>query len=67
MQQVVKISGMHCNGCVARVTKALKTVAPDVTVTLDPPQAVLNVEQPVPMDRLAAVVAGVGYEVAPAG
>jgi copper chaperone CopZ len=67
MQQVVKISGMHCNGCVARVTKALKAVAPDVAVTLDPPQAVLNVERPVSMEQLAAVVAGAGYEVVSTG
>ena len=63
MQQVVKISGMHCNGCVNRVSKALKTVAPDVTVTLDPPQAVLNVDQPVALDKIKSIVSGAGYEV----
>ncbi len=66
MQQVVTISGMHCNGCVNRVTKALKAVAPDVAVTLDPPQAVLNVAQPVPMEKLKEIIAAVGYEAAPA-
>jgi copper chaperone CopZ len=65
MQQVVKISGMHCNACVARVTRALKTVTPDVEVTLDPPQAVLTVDKPIAVDKLAAVVAGAGYALTP--
>jgi copper chaperone CopZ len=66
MQQVVKIEGMHCNACVARVARALKTVTPDVAVTLDPPHAVLTVDQAVPMERIAAVVQTAGYQVAPA-
>ncbi len=60
MQQVLHISGMHCGGCVNRVTRALKTVTPDVTVSLDPPQAILNVTQPVALDVIAAVVARAG-------
>jgi copper chaperone CopZ len=64
MQQVLKISGMHCAACVNRVTRALRTVTPDVTVSLDPPQAVLTVAEPLPLDVLAAAVASAGgYEV----
>jgi len=42
MQQVFKIEGMHCGGCVNRVTKALAALDPDVMVTLEPPQAVFD-------------------------
>lgn len=42
MQQTFRIEGMHCGGCVARVTRALKTVADEVAVTLDPPLATLD-------------------------
>jgi copper chaperone len=67
MQQVVRISGMHCGGCVNRVSRALKAVADDVTVTLDPPQAVLDVPAPLPIETVKAAVARAGdYEVAPA-
>lgn len=60
MEQVLQIDGMHCAGCVARVTRALKTVTPKVTVSLDPPQAVLEVAEPLPLVQLAAAVAEVG-------
>jgi Cu+-exporting ATPase len=67
MQQVLQIAGMHCGACVARVTRALKTVTPNVSVTLEPPQAVLDVAQPVPLPQLAAAIAQVGdYEIKPA-
>ena len=33
MEQVFRIEGMHCGGCVARVTRALKSIADDVEVT----------------------------------
>ena len=46
MQQEFRIEGMHCNGCVARVTKALETIADDVQVTLEPPRATLEVADP---------------------
>ncbi len=42
MQQEFRIDGMHCNGCVARVTKALESIADDAQVTLDPPRATVE-------------------------
>ena len=67
MQQILLITGMHCAGCVNRVTRALQAVTPDVTVSLDPPRAVLNVAQPLPIEQLAAAVARAGaYEITPA-
>jgi copper chaperone CopZ len=60
MQQVLEITGMHCNGCVNRVARALKTLTPNVTVSLEPPQAVLDVAQPLPVEQLSAAVSQAG-------
>ena len=67
MQQEFRIEGMHCNGCVARVTKALQAIADDVQVTLDPPRATLETEDPLSLDAVRAAVKGAGdYSVTPA-
>jgi copper chaperone len=60
MEQTFRIEGMHCGGCVARVTQALKTIADDVEVTLDPPLAVLEVDSALPLDAVKAAVAKAG-------
>jgi copper chaperone len=60
MQQTFEITGMHCGGCVNRVTKALKGVAQDASVTLDPPRAVLEVAEPLPLETVKAAVAKAG-------
>lgn len=67
MQQEFRIEGMHCNGCVARVTKALQGVADDVQVTLDPPVATLEVPDPLSLDEVRDAVKKAGdYLVTPA-
>ena len=38
----LSIQGMHCNGCVSKITKALAPLAEQVEVTLNPPVATLN-------------------------
>lgn len=60
MEQQFEIAGMHCGGCVNRVTRALKPLATEVQVTLDPPRAVLEVDAPLSEDdvRAAATAAG---------
>ncbi len=64
MTREFEITGMHCGGCVNRVTKALKAVADDVTVTLEPPRAVFG--EPVDVDAVRAAVARAGdYTVKP--
>lgn len=60
MEQTFEITGMHCGGCVNRVTKALKSIADEVTVTLEPPRAVLEVDAPVSEDTVRAAVAAAG-------
>lgn len=67
MQQEFTIEGMHCNGCVARVTKALQAIADDVQVTLQPPRATLEVAEPLALDEVQAAVKKAGdYVVSPA-
>jgi copper chaperone len=66
MQQEFRIDGMHCNGCVARVTKALQAIADDVQVTLDPPRATLDAADPLSLDEVKAAVKQAGdYVVTP--
>lgn len=38
----ISIQGMHCNGCVSKITKALAPLAEQVEVTLNPPVATLS-------------------------
>lgn len=52
METIYKISKMTCGGCLENVTNALKTVAPEVTVTLNPPQAVIVSEEKIPVELL---------------
>ena len=63
MEQVFRIEGMHCGGCVARVTRALKAIADDVEVTLDPPQARLEVPSALTEAVQAAVATAGDYTV----
>jgi len=64
MQQVFEITGMHCGGCVSRVTKALQPLADDVNVTLDPPRATMQVDAPLAADAVAAALKKIGdYQV----
>ena len=60
MQQTFRIDGMHCGGCVARVTRALKAVADDAVVTLDPPQATLKSTAPLSIDEVQTAVSRAG-------
>lgn len=67
MQQVFHIQGMHCGGCVARVTRALQPIADDVQVTLDPPRITLEAPEAISAESVQAAVARAGdYVVSPA-
>jgi copper chaperone CopZ len=62
MQQQYEIEGMHCGGCVGKVTAALKAVpgVRSAEVTLRPPRAAVEMEQQIDAARLAAAVSGAG-------
>jgi len=60
MQQTFGIDGMHCGGCVARVTRALKSVADNAVVTLDPPQATIESATPLSLADVQAALRQAG-------
>ncbi|HEY4038360.1 MAG TPA: heavy-metal-associated domain-containing protein [Burkholderiaceae bacterium] len=66
MQQAFHIEGMHCAACVNRVNKALAALAQHVQVTLDPPQALLQVAAPLPLESVQSALQKAGdYRAAP--
>jgi copper chaperone CopZ len=60
MEQQFEIIGMHCAGCVNRVTKALQPLANEVSVTLEPPRATLDADTPLALEAVRAAVAAAG-------
>lgn len=51
MTQVFALEGLHCSGCASRAEKAVQTLAPGATVTLEPPR--LTLPQNVALDAVA--------------
>lgn len=63
MASTYQVTGMHCGSCVAKVTKALQPFASAVSVSLNPPQALLDGVN-APIATLQAALSGVGkYEI----
>jgi Cu+-exporting ATPase len=60
MAQVIHITGMHCGGCVNRVSKALKALDDGVAVTLEPPQATFSEGAAVSVDDVNAALSKIG-------
>jgi Cu+-exporting ATPase len=60
MAEIIHITGMHCGGCVSRVTKALKAVDDGVAVTLEPPRATFSEGVDVSLDAVNALLAKIG-------
>lgn len=60
MEQSFEITGMHCMGCVARVSKALSPLADEVSVTLEPPRAVFETPDPLTVEDIQAVLKTIG-------
>ncbi len=68
MDKTFIIDGMHCGGCVTRITKSLSGFADKVQVTLDPPHAVLRgVHSDASLEVMQIALAGAGkYTMVPA-
>ena len=67
MEQQVAIKGMTCGGCVKTVEKALSQIegVKSVSVSLSPPQAVIQADSTVSTAQLQAVLSKAGnYSVA---
>ncbi|MBC7416769.1 MAG: heavy metal translocating P-type ATPase, partial [Pedobacter sp.] len=66
MEHTYKISGMSCNGCRSTVEKALNDIdGVSSTVTLDPPQAVVKMNEHVPLEKLQEALAATHYSIEP--
>jgi copper chaperone CopZ len=63
-RMVLKIAGMHCNGCAMSVTRALKKVTGVVSaeVHLSSNTAVVEAGEDVTLDALTAAVKKAGYK-----
>jgi copper chaperone len=61
MEQSFRIDGMHCGGCVARVSRALQTIADEVSVTLDPPRATLQASERLSVEAVQAALQAAGH------
>lgn len=62
--KTVRIEGMMCMHCAARVEKALRALeGVDVKVDLEGKKAVVECASPVTDEALRAAVTGAGYEV----
>jgi copper chaperone CopZ len=67
-RQTFAVTGMHCGGCVKKVTDALRQIegVAAATVTLNPPEARLETRVPLSEARLRAALAPLGkYHVSP--
>ncbi len=61
------VTGLHCNGCVARVTKAVKEIAPDAVVAIDLPSGIMNLENAeADPSEIIAKIESCGYGASPA-
>jgi copper chaperone CopZ len=66
MKQVFRIEGMHCDACVKRVTRALAPLSEQARVTLDPPEAQLEVAAPLTLHAVQSALQKAGdYRAAP--
>ncbi len=67
MKQQIAIEGMSCSGCVRSVENALNQMdeVTKVTVSLEPPQAIIDAESAINTFRLQSVLSKAGnYSIA---
>lgn len=61
--KMFEVKGMHCEGCVHTVRQALQSVPGviDAQVTLNPAQAIISMEDELPLSRLQEAVSQSGH------
>lgn len=60
MKLTYSIQGMHCADCMNKIKAALTPIAHVVTITLEPPQITLHMENPLALEALNAQLAKAG-------
>lgn len=62
-----KVPDMHCDGCVAAVTKAVRALDPTASVAVDLATHTVNVTSAQPAKAIAAAIEDAGFSVEAAG
>jgi copper chaperone len=60
----LKVTGMTCQHCVRAVTQAIQAADPQAAVQVDLAAGTVRAETRLPREKLAALVAEEGYQVA---
>lgn len=67
MQEVLKVEGMHCGGCVRSVTNAIKRVdgVKEVSVSLEEEKAIIELAgEETKLEEIRKAVEDAGYRIA---
>jgi copper chaperone CopZ len=62
----LKVEGMTCGHCTARVTQAVKSLDPEARVEIDLPNRQVRIESDCELAELADALAEAGYSAVPA-
>ncbi len=63
---VVKVSGMGCGSCVAKITKAIQQLDGEAAVRVDRPQGKVEVESAESLEAVCQVITDLGFPAVPA-
>lgn len=64
-EATIKVDGMHCPKCVARITEALKKIdgIKKVSISLDEKSVSMISKTEIPLDTVKATVEGLGFKI----
>jgi copper chaperone len=62
MTTIYKVSGMTCGGCARSVERAIKSVAPDATVTVDLASGRVSVDGEADEQAIAQAIDEAGFD-----
>ena len=63
---VVKVSGMGCGSCVAKITKAIQQLDGEAAVRVDRTQGKVEVDSAESLEAVCQVITDLGFPAAPA-
>jgi copper chaperone len=64
MTTTYKVTGMSCGGCASSVTKAIKSVAPEANISVDPTSGLAVVEGKSDEAKVKAAIEAAGFSYA---
>lgn len=63
---VVKVSGMGCGSCIAKITKAIQQLDGEAAVRVDRTQGKVEVDSAESLEAVCQVITDLGFPAAPA-